>query len=267
MNRSPMCSVVAAAVVAAWTFVAAVPAAHGQTRNAGAAGTVPRTADGKPDLSGIWRVMNNANNDLLARHADKDGPGGLGVVMGNEIPYQPAALAQRQQNYANRATSDPAGKCYLPGVPRAMYMPFPFQIFQTPVQIQMLFEFVHTTRTVYMNSPHPKGPIEWWMGDSRGRWEGDTLVVDVTHFNADTWFDRAGNFHSEALHVVERYTMTGPDHIAYEATIEDPKVFTRPWKMNMIFYRHKEPGFQLLDYECYAFGDEDTSSTARWVQP
>jgi hypothetical protein len=101
------------------------------------------------------------------------------------------------------------------------------------------------------------------MGDSRGRWEGDTLVVDVTHFNADTWFDRAGNFHSEALHVVERYTMTGPDHIAYEATIEDPKVFTRPWQMNMIFYRHKEPNVQLLDYECYAFGDEDTSSPAR----
>jgi hypothetical protein len=108
-----------------------------------------------------------------------------------------------------------------------------------------------------MNSPHLKGPLNWWMGDSRGRWDGDTLVIDANNFNDETWFDRAGNFHSDALHVVERYTLADRDHINYTATIEDPKVFTRPWMMNLVFYRHTEPNFRLLDYECYAFALDD----------
>ena len=116
-----------------------------------------------------------------------------------------------------------------------MYMPFPFQIFQTPTHVAMTFEYAQGVRIVYTNgTPHPKGPIEWWLGDSRGKWDGDTLVVDAVHFTDQTWLDRAGNFHSEALHLVERYAMTGPDHINYEVTIEDPKVFTRPWKMSMV---------------------------------
>ena len=137
-----------------------------------------------------------------------------------------------------------------------MYAPFPFQITHSPGYIAVFSEYAHTTRSIFMNSEHPEGPIEWFMGDSRGRWEGDTLVVDVKYFTDQTWLDRAGNFHSEDLHVVERYTMTSPDHIQYEATLEDPKVFARPWTMSMILYRHREKAFQLLDYECYGFDVE-----------
>jgi hypothetical protein len=218
----------------------------------------PRAADGHPDFSGIWQVMNTANFDIQDHSAQKGVPAGQGVVEGNEIPYTPAALAKKMENYKNRATEDPESKCYLPGVPRFMYLPFPFQILQTPGQLTMLHEYVHAIRYVYTNgTAHPPGPIEWWLGDSRGRWDGDTLVVDTVHFNADTWFDRAGNHHSEALHVVERLSFIDRDHLNYEVTIEDPKVFTRPWKMRMVIYRHTEPGFQLLEYECYAFANSN----------
>ena len=221
---------------------------------------LPRTADGKVDLSGIWQAMNTANWNIEAHHAEKDMPGGIGIVVGGEIPYQAWARDRRREHSGNRLT-DPASNCYLPGVPRAMYRPFPFQIFQTPNQLTILFEYVHAVRNIYLNSPHPRGPLEWWMGDSRGTWEGDTLVVDVTHFNADTWFDRVGNFHSEALHVIERYTLLTPDHMRYDATIEDPKVFTRPWQISLLLYRHKEPNFQLLDYECYRWDDDGLATS------
>lgn len=212
--------------------------------------TPPRTADGKPNLQGIWQVLNTAAWDLQDHPAELGVPAGQGVVAGNEIPYQPAALAKKRENFENRRTADPESKGYLPGVPRAMYLPFPFQIFQTPNYMTIAFEYAHASRTIYTNgTPHPRGDTSWWMGDSRGRWEGDTLVVDVTHLTDQTWFDRAGNFHSDALHVVERYTMTGPDHMNYEVTIEDPKVFTRPWKMSMLFYRRKEPNVRLLEYD------------------
>ena len=218
-----------------------------------AGGALPRTTDGRPDFSGIWRVMNSAAWDLEPHIAQPLVPAGLGVVEGNSIPYTAAALARKKDNYENRAARDPDVKCFLPGVPRVMYIPFPFQIVQTPLQVMFLFEYAHAVRNVFMNSQHPAGPIEWWMGDSRGRWEGDTLVVDVVHFNADTWLDKAGNFHSEEMHLVERFTPMGPDHINYEVTVEDPKVFTRPWKMSMILYRHKERNLRLLEYECYSF--------------
>src|SRR5881628_2812615 len=176
-------------------FANGIAIAGGQTpRNQ----EMPRTADGKPDLSGIWQVMNAAAWDIQDHAARKGVPAGIGVVIGNEIPYQPEALARKRQNYENRATADPETKCYLPGIPRIMYMPYPFQIFQKPDTITMLFEYVHATRFVYTNgTPHPPGHIDWWMGDARGRWEGDTLVVDVVDFNEETWFDRAGNFHSD----------------------------------------------------------------------
>ena len=216
-------------------------------------GSIPRAIDGKPDLSGFWRVMNSAWLDIQDHSAELGVPAGQGVVEGGEIPYLPAALETKAQNYADRATADPVAKCYLPGVPRITYMPFPFQIFQTPDEVGVLYEYGHAVREIYLDSEHPEGPIEWWMGDSRGHWEGDTLVVDVFHFNDQTWFDRAGNHHSNALHVVERYSFIDPDHLTYEATIEDPNVFSRPWTMSMILYRHKEPDFQLFDYECHAF--------------
>jgi hypothetical protein len=223
---------------------------------------LPRTPDGKPDLSGIWQAVNTANWNILGHEAQKDVPAGLGVVEGNEIPYQPWAAAKQKENFANRAFMDPESKCFLPGVPRITYMPYPFQIFQTPAHIAITYEYVHAVRRIFMNSPHPDGEIEFFMGDSRGRWEGDTLVVDVAHLTSETWLDRSGNFHSEALHVIERYTPISVNHVNYEATIEDPKVFTRPWKMSMPLYRRMDKGMRILENECYAFGLEHT-----WLKP
>ena len=217
---------------------------------------VPRTADGKPELSGIWQAVNAAAWDLQGHQARKGEPAGLSVVAGGTIPYQPWAAKKREQNFAHRLTDDPETKCYLPGVPRITYMPYPFQIVQTPTQLAFLYEYVHATRNVFLGSDHPPGHIDWWMGDSRARWDGDTLVVDVVDFNDATWLDHAGNFHSDELHVIERYTRTDRDHINYEVTIEDPKVFTRPWTISMPLYRRQEAGMQLLEYECYAFDDE-----------
>jgi hypothetical protein len=191
-------------------------------------------------------------------------PGGQGVVEGNELPYRPEALLKKRQNFDNRATADPEGKGYLAGVPRIMYMPFPFQIFQTPDYVAIAFEYGGAYRTIYTNgTPHPQGPIEFWMGDSRGRWDGDTLVVDVVHFTDQTWLDRAGNFHSDKLHLVERFTLAGPDHINYEVTIEDPDVFTKPWKMSMPFYRRKERNVQLLEYDPGLLLDQEQAEQER----
>jgi len=216
--------------------------------------TGPRTVDGKPNLNGIWQVMNAAHWDLEPHSAEEGVPPGLGVVEGDAIPYQAWAAARKKENYANRAALDPINKCFLPGVPRIMYVPFPFQIAQTPKYVVLTHEYQHATRIVYTDgSPHAP-PNDFWMGDSRGRWEGDTLVVDVTHFNDRTWFDMAGNFHSDALHVVERFTPLEAGHVMqYEATIEDPKVFTRPWKISMPIYRRAERNLQLLDYDCVDF--------------
>jgi hypothetical protein len=225
--------------------------------NSPAASAIPRASDGKPDLSGYWQVLNTAYIDIQDHKALKGVPGGLGIVEGNEIPYTPAAAAKKKENLANRDKADPENSCYLPGVPRINLEPFPFQILQTPKELTFMYEYIHTVRHVYANgTPHPPGHIDWWLGDSRARWDGDTLVVDLTDFNDKTWFDRAGNFHSDELHLVERYTPTDRDHIAYEVTVEDPGVFTRPWKMSTVLYRHVEKNFQLLDYECYGFDYE-----------
>jgi hypothetical protein len=220
---------------------------------AAAEDSLPRAADGKPDFSGIWQVLNTAAWNIQDHQAMKGVPAGQGVVEGNELPYLPEALAKRDENFKNRLTADPETRCFQPGVPRIMYMPYPFQIVQTPTYIGLLFEYVHTTRHIRLNSEHPEGPIEWALGDTRARWDGDTLVTDVVYFNAETWFDRAGNFHSDAMHLVERFTMLDRDHINYEVTVEDPKVFSRPWKMSMPLYRRIEKNLQVLDYECQSF--------------
>ncbi len=221
------------------------------------AADLPRTADGKPDLSGIWQVITPAGQDLSAHAARKDSPAHLGAVEGDEIPYQSWALAKKQENFAKRETDDPQNKCFMPGVPRITYTPLPFQIFQKDKQLTVLYEYAHTVRSIYTNgTDHPPGHIDWFLGDSRGHWDGDTLVVDVVDFNDETWLDHAGDFHSDQLHVVERYTPIDKDHIRYEATIEDPKVFTRPWSVKVILYRRIEPNVQLLEYECYTFDYE-----------
>jgi len=256
-----------------------------------AAYRAPRTADGKPDLNGIWQALNSANYDLRA-HAARPAlsllsaparggvpglvrattvdlpdpavrplgavggvPAGEGVVVGGEIPYQPWAAARRQENAREWLKRDPEIRCFMPGVPRATYLPYPFQILQGTDKIVLAYEFAGATRTIHMDKVGDS-PSSTWMGWSRGRWDGDTLVVEVTDFNEDTWFDRAGDFHSDGLKVTERYTPQSPYHLTYEATIEDPKVFTRPWTIRMPLYRRVEPGKQLLEYKCVEFVEE-----------
>jgi len=224
---------------------------------------IQRTADGKPNFQGIWQVRNRAAYDLQDHAARHGMPAGKGVVEGGVIPYQPWAAAKKLENFANRQTADPLAKCFFPGVPRIMYMEFPFQIFQTPDQIAMTFEWSQVYRVIHTNGKaQPHDGFESWMGDSRGRWEGDTLVVDVTDHNDKTWFDMAGNFHSDALHVTERYRMLDADTIQYEATIEDPKVFTRPWKISMPLARHKNID-RILEYQCQAEAEEASGDFER----
>jgi len=273
------------AIVAAATAGALAVVWLGMTHIAGQSGAngaeasyrAPRTADGRADLNGIWQALNSAHWDIQGHAAGPSPfpellgaigavPPGQGVVEGHDIPYQPWALAKKRENFEkrlapesfadvfNRIGGDPEARCYLPGVPRATYMPFPFQIVQTPGHILIAYEYASASRTILMDST-AKSPVESWMGWSIGRWEGDTLVVDVTDFNGNTWFDRAGNFHSEALHVVERYTPMSPYHLQYEATIEDPKVFTRPWKINMPLYRRMEPNVQVMEFKCVEFAE------------
>jgi hypothetical protein len=225
----------------------------------------PRAPDGRPNLNGIWQAMNTAYWDIEAHSAAPSPvlelgasgaiPAGLGVVEGGALPYRPEALAKRNENRANRLKLDPEVKCYLPGVPRATYMPFPFQIIQSQKHVMLVYEYAGALRTVYMTD-QVEAPADSWMGWSNGRWEGETLVVDTTGFNDLSWFDRAGNFHSDALHVVERFTPRSADTLTYEATIEDPKVFTRPWKMSMPLYRRVEKDAQILEFRCVEFVED-----------
>jgi len=223
---------------------------------------LPRTADGKPNLQGIWQVRNRAASDLQDHAAKHEMPAGKSVVEGGEIPYQPWAAAKKQENFANRQKLDPLAKCFLPGVPRIMYMEFPFQIFQTRDHIAMTFEWSSVFRLIYTNGKAGPIGIDFWMGDSRGHWENDTLVVDVTSHNDRTWFDMAGDFHSEAMRLTERYTMLDPDTIRYEVTITDPKVFTRPWKISMPLYRQKDMD-RVLEYQCQAEAEEASGDFER----
>ena len=218
----------------------------------------PRTAAGHPDLQGIWQVRNTAHWDLQHHAGSYKTPAGLGVVVDppdGSIPYQEWALERKQANFEDRETLDPQERCYLAGVPRTMYLPFPFQIFQTDEEVLILSEYVHTWRWIPLFELPRYPGYESWMGDPRGRWEGDTLVVETIGFNGQTWFDHAGNFHSEALTVTERLTRTDADTILYEATIEDPQVFTRPWTIRMPIYRHRDLD-QILEYECYLYAED-----------
>jgi len=221
--------------------------------------------NGHPDLNGIWQAMNTANWDLLD-HPAQPGPvwqtgaigavpAGQSVVEGGEIPYKPEALKKKQENFAKRMTEDPEAKCYMPGIPRATYMPYPFQIVQSQRDMLFVYEYATANRLVNMGPPQKAGS-DTWMGMSNGRWEGETLVIDVTGLNGLAWFDRAGDWASDRLHVVERYTRTGPDHLQYEATVEDPNVFTRPWKISMTLYRKVEKNAQILEFKCVPFAEE-----------
>jgi hypothetical protein len=277
-NWTKMTLALAAAAVAGAVVAFSVAKPQGQaTRPA-------RTADGHPNFSGVWQANNEAEWDLEA-HEARSGmvtqqgvypydyarvpaapvlalgaaagvPGSLGVVQGDgKIPYKPEALAKKKQNAENWIDRDPMLKCYLPGIPRAMYQPYPFQITQGTNKIHFAYTFSNAARTVHLDKVAGP-PDDTWMGHSVGRWEGNTLVVDVTNFNSYAWFDRAGNFHSDKLHLTERFTPITPDAIQYEVTIQDPEVFTAPWKISMPLYRRLEPNIQLLEYRCIEFVEE-----------
>jgi hypothetical protein len=242
--------------------VAAVQGATRTAAPAARAGALPRTADGHPDLQGIWEVRGRAAYDLRDHAARAGMPAGKGVVDGGEIPYQPWAAARQRENFASRATADPLARCYMPGVPRIMYLEYPFQIFQTRDHVAMTFEWSQIFRLIYTNGAKPPVGIDSWMGDSRGHWEGDTLVVDVTHQNDRTWFDMAGDFHSDAVSLVERYTLADRDTIRYDVTVQDPKVFTRPWRISTAFDRQKDMD-RVLEYQCQAEAEEANGAFER----
>ena len=256
----PTATIVATGIALVATLWASTAFTGGQTQTQ----RLPRTADGKPDMNGIWQANSEAHWDLEP-HVAQPGPwqygalfsvpGGIGVVEGGRIPYRPDAAVKRQENFNNRWTADPEIKCYFPGIPRATYMPYPFQIVQTPKSVLFAYQYASASRAVPI-APKTDPPVESWMGWSAGRWEDQSLVVDVTGFNDATWFDRAGDFHSDALHVVERYTMLTPDSLLYEATIEDAKVFTRAWKISLPLYRRLERGAQLVEFKCVTFAEE-----------
>jgi hypothetical protein len=224
--------------------------------------SLPRTADGKPDLQGIWQASTAAAADLQDHAASLNMLAGRSVVDGKEIPYQPWAAKQRAENFQNRQTADPLSKCYMPGVPRIMYLDFPFQIFQTPKAIAMAFEWELDYRLIYTDGTPHQPDTDFWMGDSRGHWEGDTLVVDVSDLNDKTWFDMAGDFHSDVLHVVERYRMTGRDTIQYEAAIDDAKVFTKPWTIHIALHRRTDRD-RLFEYSCQSEVEEVNGAFTR----
>jgi hypothetical protein len=240
---------------------------------------IKRLENGQPDLNGVWQVMNRANYDLLphpARAALAMQPGpfgpvpaeavvalgtvasvpaGLGVVDGNEIPYLPGKAALQQENQADWLRRDPEIKCYLPGVPRATYLPFPFQIFHSDKALFIAYEFAGATRDLLLKDPG-EAPIDSWMGQSYAWWEEDTLVVKVTGQNDQTWFDRTGHYHTEALVVTERYTPVNEQLIEYSATIEDPNVYSKPWTIRMPIYKRVGKDAQLLQFKCIEFVEE-----------
>src|SRR5580698_7222226 len=224
--------------------------------------SLPRTADGKPNLEGIWQASTTAAADLQDHAASLNMLAGRSVIGGGEIPYQPWAAKQKAENFQSRRTADPLSKCYIPGVPRIMYLDFPFQIFQTPKVLAMAFEWELDYRLIYTDgTPHPTDS-DSWMGDSRAHWEGDTLVVDVANINDKTWFDMAGDFHSDALHVVERYGMISRDTIQYQATIEDSKVFNKPWTINIALKRRTDRD-RLFEYSCQSEVEEVNGAFTR----
>ena len=240
----------------------------------------PRIPGGEvPDLNGVWQALNTANYNLEMHTAShslqmREGPAGpvpavktmylgavgavppgLGVVVGGKIPYKPEALKIKQENQANWIDRDPEVKCFLPGVPRATYMPQPFQIFQNEDSVFIAYQYAGAVREIYMDDPG-EAPVDSWMGWSHGTWEGDTLVVKVTGQLDSTWFDRAGNHHSATMVVTERYTPMSPYHLEYEATIEDPETFTSPWTIRMPLYRRMEENAQLMEFRCVEFVEE-----------
>jgi hypothetical protein len=261
---------------------------EGQAQNDLTRGRLPQRVarvDGHPNLAGIWQVANEANWDLeahgalpapvtqqgvhplalvaaapfLAQGAVAAVPGSIGVVEGGTIPYQDWARAQQRENKINWLDRDPETKCFIAGTPRSMYLFHPFQILQGGNKVEIVYQYSSSGRTINLDKVDPL-PDDTINGFSQGRWEGDTLVTEVNGFNAGIWLDRSGNFTSDALKVTERFTPLGDPNAMlamwYEATLEDSKVFTRPWKISMPIYRRVEPGAQLMEFRCHEFAEE-----------
>jgi hypothetical protein len=218
---------------------------------AGADEKIPRLANGKPDFSGIWQTTSAAEYGLEPHIHRKDAPPGQGIVEGNVIPYLPQALDQREKNFAARDKDDPALKGWTLGVPRSVYFPEPFQIFERAQDLTIVHQFAHSVRTIHTNgTEHPASiddASDLYLGDSRAHWESDTLAVDVSRFNDKTWLDHAGNFHSDALHIVEHWRFLDANTIEYKATLDDAKVYSKPWNISVILHRHREKNFQLIE--------------------
>lgn len=214
---------------------------------------LPRQPSGRPDFSGIWQTLSVADYDLEPHGSRRDAPPGAGVVEGGTIPYKSEALAQRKRNFDTRLREDPRLKCWTLGVPRSVYYPAPFQVLQRDRDLTLVHQFGHQVRTIFTNgSDHPLEKEQgFWLGDSRGKWEGDTLVVDVADFHDETWLDRAGNYHSSQLHVTERWKLLDANTLEYRAKLEDPEVYSRPWTLSVLLHRHREPNFQLIEDYCH----------------
>jgi hypothetical protein len=240
------------ALVATMTALVASPAQSQGRAPQGGSKPIPRTADGKPDLSGVWiagglQLLIGAEETAAILKADA--AAGRVVPRREPPPYKPEAEAKRQAYVARRGVDDPMAGCLLSGVPRITVRPLPFQIVQTPGQVILLYEVHHAFRIIPTDGrPHPDDLEPSYLGDSVGRWEGDTLVVDVTGFNTKTWLAGVGTIHSEKLHVTERYTRDTYDTIVYEVTLVDPEVFTKPWQMQETF--RLRPNERLREYEC-----------------
>jgi hypothetical protein len=253
-----------------WTAPAVLLCAFAVAPSASGQGRGPYTPakgwDSHADLTGIWEAFGAPGDSIEARNAAWGIRATLGSVTdppGGLLPYKPEAVAKRDANFKNRAQLDSTNKCYMPGVPRLMYMGYPFQIFQSAKFVIVASEHMHTYRTIYVDGTKHLDGVDFFDGDSRGRWEGDTLVVDVTNFNDQTWFDKAGNYHSEALHVVERFTRTSADTLTYTATVEDPKVFSRAFTISVPMFRHTEPNARLLEYECQSYREDEAKGNPR----
>jgi hypothetical protein len=281
-------AIVAAGIVAAAALTVApiagqapaggqTPAGRGAGRGAPAApapaagqarGTAtPRLARiaGRPNLNGIYQAINTANWNLEDHSAAATPfwqlgalfaiPAGQSVVEGGTIPYLPAGLKKRDENRASWPKGDPEAKCYMAGIPRSHYMSYPFQIVQGQRDILFVYEYASSNRIVHMSN-HQEAPVDSWMGWSNGKWDGDTLVIEATAFNGQQWLDRAGNHHSDALKVTERFRLDGDNILQYEALMEDPRTYSRPWRIRMPLYRRVEPNVQLLEYKCVEFSEE-----------
>jgi hypothetical protein len=227
----------------------------------------PARIAGKPNLNGLWQAANEAYWNLEGHSAESVKefastmgaiaaiPAGNSVVVGGTIPYKPEALAKRDKNRAGWPAADPEAKCYMAGIPRATYMQYPFQIVQGEGDIiTFAYTYANANRPVFMRD-HQRAPVDLWMGRSNGSWDGDTLVIEVNSNIEDTWLDRAGNHHSSAMVVTERYTLVDEHMMQYEATIDDPETFTKPWTIRMPLYRRAEPDARLLEFNCVKFSE------------